>query len=82
MAAALLGGFGSHAGGGVVPVSAVPNALPYHKSFYYTGAAQDFKVPAGVKQVDVVLLGAHGDGNPIARGGRVHALIPVISEKP
>jgi hypothetical protein len=79
-AVAMLAGCGGRAGNGVVPSNAIPNSFPYHKSFYYTGAAQDFKVPAGVRQVKVIARGAHGAhsvASPEAYGGRVHAVIPV-----
>lgn len=81
-AVAILSGCGGHAGDGVVPINAVPNTLPYHKTFYYTGGAQDFKVPAGVTQLKVIALGAHGaegsgDSGSVALGGRVSAVIPV-----
>ncbi len=72
----MLAGCGGQAGGGVVP-SGVPNTLPYHKTFNYTGVAQDFTVPAGVTQLKVIARGAKGAGKPIADGGRVHAIIPV-----
>jgi hypothetical protein len=73
----MLAGCGGHAGDVVVPNNATPNSFPYHKSFNYTGGAQDFKVPAGVTQINVIALGAHGAGSPEAYGGRVHAVIPV-----
>ncbi|MGA7200445.1 MAG: glycine-rich protein, partial [Candidatus Cybelea sp.] len=76
---ATLAGCGGPAGNGVVPIgSAVPNTFPYHKTFNYTGAAQDFKVPAGVRNLKVVALGAHGAAaGGEALGGRVSAVIPV-----
>jgi len=79
VAVAMLAGCGGRAGNGVVPTSGAPDSLPNHKSFYYTGAAQDFTVPAGVRHVTVVARGAKGDGlgNRKANGGRVHATIPV-----
>jgi hypothetical protein len=76
-------------GGSQPPIGAAPGAtsgngdsLPYHKSFYYTGTKQWFKVPAGVTQIDVVGRGAAGgggDGGSVygGRGGRVHAVVPV-----
>src|SRR5579863_5530726 len=69
-----------HAGNGVVPSNAAPDSFPNHKSFYYTGGAQNFNVPAGVTQLKVIARGAHGAhsaGAPEAFGGRVHAVIPV-----
>jgi hypothetical protein len=79
-AVVMLTGCGGNTSGGVLPMNATPNTFPYHKSFFYTGAAQEFKVPAGVRQLSVVALGAHGSneyGKPVALGGRVHATIPV-----
>jgi len=82
VAVAVLAACGGQAGNGVVPAAAVPNTFPYHKTFNYTGEAQEFKVPAGVRQLKVIVLGAHGavgskDGAHVALGGRVSALIPV-----
>jgi hypothetical protein len=77
LAIAALAGCGGHTGGGVLPNNAAPNSFPYHKTFYYTGGAQNFKVPAGVKRVSVVALGARGAGSAEGLGGRVHAIIPV-----
>lgn len=79
---AVLAACGGQASNGVVPATAVPNTFPYHKTFNYTGEAQDFKVPAGVRQLRVIVLGAHGavgssDDDHVALGGRVSALIPV-----
>jgi hypothetical protein len=53
------------------------DTLPHQRTFYYTGAKQSFKVPAGVTKLTVVALGAHGAGKPEAFGGRVYAVIPV-----
>ncbi len=78
VAVAMLAGCGGHASNGVVPVDGVPNSLANHKSFYYTGGAQDFTVPAGVTHITVVARGAHGAGSATqAYGGRVHAIIRV-----
>jgi hypothetical protein len=77
VAVAMLVGCGGDTGDGVVPNNAAPNTYPYHKSFFYTGKAQDFKVPVGVRRLNVIALGAHGAGSPEAYGGRVHAVIPV-----
>lgn len=55
-----LAGCGGHAGNGVVPNSAGPDHLPNHKSFYYTGGAQQFTVPAGLRQIKVDARGAKG----------------------
>jgi hypothetical protein len=77
VAVAVLAGCGGNTGNGVVPMNATPNSSPYHKTFNYTGGAQNFKVPAGVTRLKVIALGAHGAGPPKAYGGRVHAVIPV-----
>ena len=60
-----------------MPVDGVPNSLANHKSFYYTGGAQEFTVPAGVTQLKVVARGAKGAGYFAGYGGRVRAVIPV-----
>src|ERR1700678_3499430 len=73
---AVLAACGGKASNGVVPDS-IPDSFPYHKTFKYTGAAQNFKVPAGVRQLKVIALGAHGGGISGTRGGRVSAAIPV-----
>jgi hypothetical protein len=75
--AMLAGCGGAHTTAELVPMNAAPNSFPYHKSFYATGKAQDFKVPATVKQLKVIALGAHGAGSIETRGGRVSATIPV-----
>jgi hypothetical protein len=80
--AAMLAGCGGRAADGVMPVNSGAGAytrekFPYHKSFFYTGRAQDFKVPASVRKIRVIALGAHGAGIPEVRGGRVSAIIPV-----
>ena len=78
VAAAVLVGCGGGAGTGAVPTGGAPDHLPNHKTFNYTGAAQDFTVPAGVRNLDIVARGAHGAGSATqAYGGRVHAIIPV-----
>ncbi|MGB8966112.1 MAG: glycine-rich protein [Candidatus Cybelea sp.] len=57
------------------------DALRYHKTFHYTGAAQSFKVPAGVTSINVDVRGAAGAGYYVSyhggRGGRVMATIAV-----
>ena len=75
--AMLAGCGGAGSGNGIVPTSDVPDHLPNHKTFYYTGGARDFKVPAGLRQIKVDVRGAKGDGSPIVYGGRVRAVIPV-----
>ncbi|MGC2649415.1 MAG: glycine-rich protein, partial [Candidatus Cybelea sp.] len=75
-AVALLEGCGGAASSGVVPIAA-PDHFPKHKPFYFTGRAQDFRVPEGVTHITVVARGAHGAGSPAVDGGRVHAVIPV-----
>jgi hypothetical protein len=84
VAVAVLAACGGQASNGVMPATALPNTFPYHKTFNYTGAAQEFKVPAGVTQLKIVLLGGHGAksaGSTIARGGRVNAVISVTGAK-
>lgn len=61
--------------------------LPHHKTFRYIGQRQRFKVPAHVKTLTVVALGAAGaaagttssgrSNDYFGRGGRVYAVIPV-----
>jgi len=78
VAIAMLAACGGQTSNGVVPVDGAPNSsLPYHQTFKYTGAKQVFKVPAGVRHITVVALGAHGAGSPEAFGGRIYAVIPV-----
>src|SRR5579871_5070362 len=79
MAVALLAGCG---GSQALPVVTKTGdsfdgaALPYHKTFRYTGSRQSFIVPAGVTQLTVVARGGSG-GRPTyyttrsGRGGRV-----------
>ncbi|MFZ0574226.1 MAG: hypothetical protein WA304_01880, partial [Candidatus Cybelea sp.] len=52
-AAAMLAGCGGHANSGVVPINGAPDNLSYHKSFYYTGRAQNFTVPKGARYLKV-----------------------------
>jgi hypothetical protein len=77
VAVAMLGGCGGQASNGAIPSGVPDSSLPHHKTFNYTGAAQDFTVPAGVTQLDVVARGAKGGGFNGTHGGRVHADIPV-----
>ncbi len=80
VAVAMLAGCGgSQPPIGVVPTSGAPDHLPNHKSFDYTGAAQYFTVPAGLRQIKVDARGAKGAGSRIVYGGRVRAVIPVTS---
>ena len=83
VAAALLadcGGSQPPIGAPVVP-SIVDDALPFSKTFHYTGSAQSFRVPRSVTKLQVVARGAAGAGAPseeyFGRGGRVYAIIPV-----
>ncbi|MFY9738508.1 MAG: hypothetical protein WAK11_05575, partial [Candidatus Cybelea sp.] len=87
--AAMLAGCGSRSNNGAVLPSngAVPpigadKGTSHHRSFYYTGSEQRFRVPAGVKWIGVVARGGGGAGSGSngasgGRGGRVHAYIPV-----
>ena len=72
---------GSQPSIGLVPSTGVPDHLPNHKPFYYTGAAQHFRVPEGVTLITVVARGAKGAGARVAFGGRVHALIRLPRER-
>jgi Glycine rich protein len=56
--------------------------LTHHKRFDFTGKAQSFRVPAGVKSFAVDAVGAAAEvdacyGIPAGDGGRVDAVIPV-----
>jgi hypothetical protein len=73
----MLAGCGGQASNGAMPGGVPDSSLPHHKTFNYTGGAQDFTVPAGVTHISVVARGAKGGGSNGAHGGRVHALIPV-----
>jgi hypothetical protein len=80
VAAAFLAGCGGQASNGAMPSGVPDSSLPHHKTFNYTGAAQDFTVPAGVTHISVVARGGAGAGTsagPGGNGGRVHAIIPV-----
>jgi hypothetical protein len=83
VAVTMLAGCGGNASSGVVPITAGPVAppstkFPYHKTFHYTGGAQDFKVPASVILIQVDARGAKGGaGSTQAYGGRVRAMIHV-----
>ena len=71
-----------NAGGASIPASQFETKPANHKTFYYTGAQQTFKVPAGVKSIVVVARGAAGGISSTTlraygRGGRVYAVIPV-----
>lgn len=59
-------------------------ALAYHRVFHYTGKMQSFQVPAGVKAITVIALGAAGASHAKEEksfhpglGGRVSAVISV-----
>jgi hypothetical protein len=88
LAAALLVGCGSQRS--IVAPGAVPQyyaingtKAAHHRTFYYTGAEQSFKVPAGVTSINVDAHGAAGTGHLqgyIGRpghGGHLTATIPV-----
>ena len=85
-AAVMLSGCGGNAGSGgaTPPVNGAGEKLPFHKTFNYRGAEQKFTVPAGVKKITVIAVGARGGGDDDyedrdiqAFGGRVFAIIPV-----
>ena len=80
VAAVMLSGCGGNAGSGATPpVNDAGKKLPFHKTFNYTGAEQMFTVPAGVKKITVVAVGARGGGfGPNqALPGRTWAIVPV-----
>ncbi len=86
-AAAMLAGCGgSQQLPGSSPAASTRNVTPSgHQRFDYTGQRQTFTVPADVKWLTVVALGASGasgaflrrTGTEGANGGRVYAVIPV-----
>jgi hypothetical protein len=60
--------------------SSVSRQMVHHKTYYYTGRLQWFRVPAGVRKLTVVAVGARGGGNNdtyAALPGRVTAVVPV-----
>lgn len=57
----------------------VPTSYSHHETFRYLGKQQTFKVPKGVTHVFVVVIGGGGAGSPVAHGGRLSAVIPVVS---
>ena len=63
VALALLTGCGGNASTRVVPVSAAPDFLRGQKTFHYIDAAQHFRVPAGLRQINVDVRGAKGAGS-------------------
>ncbi|HEV3089948.1 MAG TPA: hypothetical protein VGX91_00740 [Candidatus Cybelea sp.] len=86
LATAMLAGCGGSAMGLGAPYAAniSGDTQPYHQTFHFTGAPQSFVVPAGVKTITVIALGAAGGGlldrydSHSATGGRVYAKIPVL----
>jgi hypothetical protein len=54
---------GNPSGSGTLPDNVNPDTLPYGKTFEYTGAKQQFKVPSGVTSLTVVGRGAAGASN-------------------
>ena len=78
VAAAMLAGCGgSQLPTGVPLTTVAPDSYLNHHTFHYTGKRQWFKVPSGVKWIDVILRGAAGGGTLGGRGGRIHAIVPV-----
>lgn len=79
----ILGGCGARSNLGTMPaLNNGPDAYTRHRTLSFTGKKQLFKVPAGIKWLSVVALGAEGAGGGSdqgagGRGGRVHAVIPV-----
>jgi hypothetical protein len=61
------------------PMNAASKSLPYHKTYSYAGKEQWFTVPAGMKKLTVIAVGARGGGISDAQafGGRIWAIVPV-----
>ncbi|HEX4013950.1 MAG TPA: glycine rich domain-containing protein [Candidatus Cybelea sp.] len=85
LAAAILVGCAGHTDGEALPALDGANAhFSHHRTFHFTGTVRSFMIPANVKLINVVALGAGGGPTPYptynkshGRGGRVHAVIPV-----
>ncbi|MGC9992308.1 MAG: hypothetical protein ABSD52_07945 [Candidatus Cybelea sp.] len=81
VASAMLAGCGGQAANRVLPANGAPDHLPGQKTFYYTGGAQNFTVPKGVRYLKVIARSASGasgnSGSQGGRGGRVYAMIGV-----
>jgi hypothetical protein len=81
---ALLAGCGGSLPPIGAPAAMTPDGRSHHKTFYYTGERQLFKVPLGVSWIAMIARGAGGGGRHSkrrhrqeeGRGARVHALIP------
>jgi hypothetical protein len=80
----------SNSTSGAVPRRATPRGSPsFHRpgdvrgaasrshTFDFTGAEQSFKVPSGVRSINVVADGAAGASERFGLGGRTEATIPV-----
>jgi hypothetical protein len=80
IAAGMLAGCGGSQSliGGLRATALSADSLPYNKTFHFTGKKQLFVVPAGVKWLTVVALGAAGRLKEKGRGGRVFAEILVV----
>jgi hypothetical protein len=68
----------------IVPATtnAAAPSFRYDKTFSYTGEKEAFQVPRGVKWLRIIALGAGGASKANdagGRGGRVYAIVPVIS---
>ncbi len=60
--------------------SATPSTYAHHQTFRYIGnKKQTFKVPEEVTQISVVAIGGEGGGSTVSHGGRVTAVLPVVS---
>lgn len=75
----LAGCGGSSNGSGAMPATiGADHLLTHAKTFAYTGARQWFRVPANVRKITVIAVGAAGGGPAGGFGGRVYAKLPVI----
>ena len=90
MAALLTGCGGSQTPNALVPsANGSADSASGSRTFYYTGAEQTFKVPAGVTSITVVARGGAGAGSKRGdvhgvnggNGGRVYAILPVTPGK-
>lgn len=77
--ALIMAGCGGTRGSTVAPPLVDAGRAPHVRTFHYVDKEQTFRVPAGVTSISVVALGAVGGAQVgyNARGGRVHAIVPV-----
>jgi hypothetical protein len=79
-AVAMLAGCGGTADIGAPATDGSARMLSDSRTFYYTGAKQSFKVPAGVTKITIVGIGGKGGverGEAPGYAGRTTAVIPV-----